>query len=133
MKTKLGVSVGILGAATYFLGLFSGYTVLALVVGYILLCEQDSWLRKTAVKALVISLCFSALYYVIDFLPSLLNLIDDLFGIFNRSFYPSSVHSLFSFFKNCITILKEVVMIVLGILALGKKTINIAPIDKLVD
>ena len=43
MKTKLGVSVGILGAATYFLGLFSGYTVLALVVGYILLCEQDSW------------------------------------------------------------------------------------------
>lgn len=133
MKTKLGVSVGILGAATYFLGLFSGYTVLALVVGYILLCEQDSWLRKTAVKALVISLCFSALYYVIDLLPGLLNMIDDLFGIFGRSFYPSSVHSLFSFLERGVTLLKEVVMIVMGILALGKKTVNISPIDKLVD
>lgn len=133
MKTKLGLSVGFLAAITYFLGLFSGYTALILLVGYVLLCEEDSWLKKSVVKALVISLCFSVLYYVIDFIPTLLNLVDDIFGIFKSSFYPSSIYSLFDFFQNGLNIIKEIVMIILGIMALGKKTINIAPIDKLVD
>lgn len=133
MKTKLGLSVGFLGAATYFLGLFNGYTVLVLVVGYILLCEEDSWLRKSAVKALVISLVFSGLCYLIDIIPALLNLVDDIFGIFKSSFYPSSIHSLFSFFRNGLVMIKEIILIVFGLLAFGKKTIKIGIIDKLVE
>ena len=111
MKTKLGVSVGVLAAATFFLGLFGGYTALALLVGYILLFEQDSWLKKTAVKAIAIMLIFSAANYILDLIPSLLNMINNLLGIFGSYFYPNSIHSLFSFLKSGVTLLKEIIMI----------------------
>mgnify|MGYP006974627764 CR=1 FL=1 len=40
-KTKLGISVSLMAAAVYLLGLLSGYTVTILLVGYILLKEED--------------------------------------------------------------------------------------------
>lgn len=43
-KTRLGISVGMLGAAIYLTGLFSGYLVVVLMVGYVLLFEENSWL-----------------------------------------------------------------------------------------
>lgn len=132
-KTKLGLSIGMVGAATYFLGLFSGYTVLVLLVGYILLCEEDLWLRKTAVKALIIPLIFSGLYYVIDLLPTFLGSISDLLGIFKVSFYPSSIYSFFNLLKDGSIFIKEVLMILLGLLALKQKTIPIGPIDKMME
>ena len=51
MKTKLGISVGILAAATYLAALI-GITPLLLVAGYILIVEENDFLKKTAVKAL---------------------------------------------------------------------------------
>ena len=50
-KSKLGISVGLLAALLYFLGLLSGYLVTVLVAGYILVAESNLWLRKSAVKA----------------------------------------------------------------------------------
>ena len=49
MKSKLGVSVALLGALPFILSLFGGYTPMLLVVGYIFICEEDSWLKKTAI------------------------------------------------------------------------------------
>lgn len=133
MKTKLGVSVGILAAATYFLGFFSGYTVLTLLVGYILLFEQDSFLRKSAVKAMAISIIFSVVYALVGFIPNLMEILNDLIGIFGGYFYPSFISNAISFLQNMINLLEKVVMLILGVMAIGQKTINIAPIDKLVD
>ena len=42
-KTKLGISVGLLGAAIYFMGLFGGYLVAVLLAGYILMFEENEW------------------------------------------------------------------------------------------
>ena len=53
-KTKLGISVGLLGAAIYFTGLFSGYLVAVLLAGYVLMFEENEWLRKNAVKAVAL-------------------------------------------------------------------------------
>ncbi len=44
-KTKLGVSVALMGAALYFLGLFSGYVALIILAGYVLLMEENVWLK----------------------------------------------------------------------------------------
>ena len=52
-KAKLGISVGLLGAAIYFTSLFSGYLVPVILTGYVLLFEENDWLRKNAVKAMV--------------------------------------------------------------------------------
>lgn len=133
MKTKLGVSTGVLAAATFFLGLFGGYTAIILLVGYILLFEEDAWLKKTAVKALAIMLIFSAAYYIVDLIPGLLNMISNLFNVFKSNFYPSQLHSFFSFLKSGITLLKELLMIMLGFLALKQKTLNMKSVDNLMD
>lgn len=51
-KTKLGISVGLLGAIIYFTSLFgSSYLIAILLCGYILLVEDNPWLRKTSVKS----------------------------------------------------------------------------------
>lgn len=45
-KTKLGISTTLLAALAYFAGGFSGYLLLFLVAGYVLLKEEDEWLKK---------------------------------------------------------------------------------------
>ena len=39
-KTKLGISVGFLGAAVYFSGLFNGLLLIMIMVEYVLLDED---------------------------------------------------------------------------------------------
>ena len=48
-KTKLGLTVGLVGAGLYFLGLFS-FIPAFLLAAYVLLMEDNEWLKKTAVK-----------------------------------------------------------------------------------
>ena len=40
-KTKLGISVGMLGAVLYFMGIFSGYLLVAILAAYVLLYEEN--------------------------------------------------------------------------------------------
>lgn len=51
-KTKLGVSIGLLGAGIFAAALFGGYVATIVLAGYVLLMETNEWLRRAAVKAL---------------------------------------------------------------------------------
>lgn len=82
-KTKLGVSVAVLGAAMYFTGLFSGYIVAVVLAGYILLMEENEWLKKTAVKAVALMIAFSLLSTLLGLIPGVINFIDSIFIILN--------------------------------------------------
>ena len=57
-KTKLGISVGLLGAIFFFAGFFGGYLVTILMAGYILLVEDNAWLERVTVKGVVLMLFF---------------------------------------------------------------------------
>lgn len=59
-KTKLGISAGLLGAGLYFSGL-TGTLAVIVLAGYVLLREENPWLRRTAVKAVSIVLLMSIL------------------------------------------------------------------------
>lgn len=86
-KTRLGISVGLLGAAIYFMGLFSGYLLAVLLAGYVLLFEENSWLRKNAVKAMSVMAVFSLLITVLNLVPNAIGFINDVVSIFGGSFY----------------------------------------------
>ena len=133
MKTKLGISVTMLAAATYFLGFFSGYVVLALIAGYILLCETDENLKKSAVRAVVISLAFSLISAVIGFIPNLINVIDDLLRIFDESFSIEVISNIIIFINTVLGLLEKVIMLGLGLLALLNKTVKIPGLDDLIE
>ena len=59
-KAKIGVSVGALAAMVYFSGICGGLLVAAILTGYILIAESNLWLRRSAVKAIVLMIVFSA-------------------------------------------------------------------------
>lgn len=89
-KSKLGISVGLLGALLYIMGLINTLGLIVMV-GYVLLAEEDLWLKKTGVKALMISLGFSLL-------SILISSGDDVFGILNTILGWSRIPFLSSFY-----------------------------------
>lgn len=132
-KAKLGVSIGLLGAAAYFLTYFSGYLVAVLFAGYVLLCEEDEWLKKTCVQAIVLALGFDVLLRVIGLLPDLLAWIDSVVNVFNRTFNYSIVSRVLSVFTRAINLIETCVFLVLGCAAFKKVKIFIPGIDKMMD
>lgn len=132
-KTKLGISVGLLGAAVYFLGLLSGYTVTALLVGYILLREENEWLRKTAVKAISIMLLFSAGWTIVGLLPNAVEVIDYIVGIFHGRFHISFLSNLEAAIKMALSIIEDLLLLGLGIKALHQGTIAVPIVDRMIE
>ncbi len=132
-KTKLGISVGLLGAIMCFTGFFSGYLVAVILMGYILLFESNEWLRKTAVKVMVVMISFSALSALIGFIPDAIGLIDDVFGIFGGSFGIGFISSIVILVSSVLDILEKIILLLLGFKALSMGTFSIGPVDNIVD
>lgn len=132
-KTKLGVSVGLVGALAFLLTYFSGYLAAILLVGYVLLCEDSSWLKKVCVKAIFLAVCFDVLQRLIGFIPDLLGWVGTLVGLFEEEFNYGVVSSILSLITRPISIFEACLFLILGLMALKQKTINIPFIDKLLD
>lgn len=135
-KTKLGISVGLLGAILYFSGLFAGYFVTAAIVAYVLIREENEWLRKTAVKALVLAFFFPILQKVVGVLPDLIDLANDALNMVKLNFADKFFAFLlkpFSLLYSVVSIAHYVVFILLGVLALSEKSFKVPVIDSLID
>lgn len=132
-KTKLGISVGLLGAIVCFAALFSGYLAVFLLMGYILLFEENDWLKKTAVKAVMIMIAFSALGALIGFIPDAIGLIDSVVGLVGGHFSIGFVSGLVSLVNEALDILEKIIFLLLGFKAFSQGTVVVGPIDSIVD
>lgn len=131
-KTKLGISVGLLGAALYFTCFFGGYTAAIILAGYILLFEEDSWLKRTTVKGVALMFGFAILSSLIYLIPNAIGIIDSIFSIFGGNFYISFVSNIINVIMDVLTVIEKLLFIALGIKALKQETIEITVIDSLV-
>lgn len=134
-KTKLGISVGLLGALVFVSG-YTSLTVLALVGGYVLLKEENSTLKKYVVYAaalliafLAASMCISAIETVFDFLNfnSWMTSVDGLSTVYRV------ILALFETLTDILYIAEILVFGFLALMALAGKEIKIAFLDKLVE
>lgn len=132
-KTRLGISVGLLGAAVFFSCFFGGYTISIILAGYILLVEENAWLKKNAVKAVALMFGFSVLSAVINLIPNAINFIDDIFNIFGGNFYINFISNIINLIESALGIIEKVLFIVLGLKAFNQGTIKIPVIDSLVN
>ena len=132
-KTKLGVTVGLLGATVYFLGLFSGYLITVLLAAYILLFEENGWLKKSAVKSVVLLIAFSLLSALIYLLPNIVDLFSSIVGIFGGHFYPEFLSHLVNVIGTAMNIVQKILFIGLGIKAFNQGDIKIPAVDKLIE
>ena len=133
MKTKLGISVALLGAFTYFSGLISGYTVQLLIVGYILIYEKDTLLKRTAVKSIVICVSFSLLSAFIKFIPDMLDMITALAGLFDQALNMTKVTNAILFITKALEIFRSLLLISFGIFALKNQSVSIGFFDRIID
>lgn len=132
-KSKLGISVALIGAALYFLGLFSGYFAIVLLAGYVLLMEENVWLKKTAVKSVALLMLFSLILSVVGLIPSLINFIDDIWNIIGRSFSIRFLTNIINMLRSGISLVQTVLFLILGLKALNQGTIPVPIIDKMVE
>ena len=132
-KTKLGISVGLFGALLYAIGLWGGYFLTIAAVAYVLIREESAWLKQTAVKALVLTFLFPLISVAIGVIPDLVGLVQSVMNLFDEFFSMEVVLEIEAILRSILNILEYVVFILLGVMALGKKTIRVPLVDSLVE
>ena len=133
MKAKLGVSVGLLGAGIYLAAIFGGLTPVILMAGYVLLFEENEWLKKSAVKAIAIVLTFAFFVTVINLIPDLLRWIATLVSVFKGTFNYNVLSSIISVITQAIEIIRTCLFLLLGAKALNQGTVAVPVVDKLIN
>ena len=131
-KTKLGISVGLLGAAIYFLGLVGGYVITGLLVGYVLLFEENIWLKKLAVKVVALMLLFSILESAVGLIPGTVDFVNSIFYVFDGEFTLTALTRIVLVIKRALTLTQTVLFLMLGFKSLSQGSIRISMIDNLV-
>ncbi|MFV0400495.1 MAG: hypothetical protein ACK5LX_07740 [Oscillospiraceae bacterium] len=133
-KTKLGLSVGLMAALLYFSGLLN-VLVVFLIGGYILLREDNAWLRRAAVKGMLVVALFAVA-------TSLVGILGDLFSIISsflnglpgdRYFNLRFPLGLDSILRYAIAIIRCILLTILGVSALNKKDFTAGPVDGMID
>ena len=132
-KTKLGISVGMLGAGLYFMGLFSGYMVTVLLAGYVLLCEENEWLKKAAVKAITVMVLFSFVSAIINLIPNAMSFIDSIVSMFGGNFYIAFISNLINAVVTALNVIEKLLLLGLGVKALNQGTIAVPVVDGLIN
>jgi hypothetical protein len=121
VKSKLGISCQLFGALLYFMGLIN-VLGLVLLAGYILLFEENKWLKKTAVKATAIVVIFALAGVAVGFLDNIFSAINSMFR-----YTPSGISWLFkidSLLSNLIYAAEKVILVVFGFMTLTLSNLN---------
>ena len=129
-KTKLGLTVGALGALTYLAGFFSGYMVMILLVGYILLLEENVWLKRTAVKAITLMVMCSFCISVLNLIPDVISFISSIAVVFDGEFRIAKLTQIISVLTSAVSLGQKLLFLALGLKALSQGTIVIPFLDK---
>lgn len=132
-KANLGISVTLFGAGICLMGLFSNYTVMLLLLGYVLLKEESEWLKKTVLKVLAIMMAFSFASVLVNLIPSGLNVLNDFLGIFGGYWSMSAIRGIFNTVDSILVFVERILFICLSIKAFKQETIAVPFVDKLLE
>ena len=127
-KAKLGISVGLLGAAIYLTALSGSLLGLLVLAGYVLLVEDNQWLRLSAVKAVAVYLFFTFVIQAVGYVPDVLGII----SVFNAYISVPVLNDIVTLVKDLIYLAEKIFLMVLGVKALNQGTVAVPFVDKLV-
>jgi uncharacterized membrane protein len=114
-------------------GMFAGYTVAIIVAGYILIAEDNLWLKRTAVKIITLMLTFTVLSAVIGFIPQVWGIFESFIGIFFEYFYVNFIHRIFDFLDNILSLVRLLVFALISYKAFRQESIKIPFVDSFVE
>lgn len=132
MKTKLGISFGLAGAALFFLYVFGSTLILVGLALYVLTQEENPWLKHCALKAVALACFFTMIQTLVGLIPSGFSLLNNTLGFLSMSTIDTGkMYSLTQFCINLVDFVQKILFILMGFKALNLQTIAIAPIDNL--
>ena len=132
-RTTFGVSVGMLGAALYFMGIFNGYLLVVLLAAYVLLYEENGWLKQSAVRAVAVLVVFSFGVTVIKLVPDVMYLIDGIAAIFGGQFQIAMISNIVNVLVSALNLIEKLLLLCLGVKALKQESIFVPVIDNLLN
>lgn len=132
-KTKLGISTNMLAFVAIFVSLWGGFIPAILITGYVLIAENDMWLKKIVAKGFMILFFFTLLSALIGFLPNLLDFINAIFNLWGGYFSVGVLNSIINLINTILAIAEKVIMIITAFLALGGKWFRIGFVDKFIE
>jgi hypothetical protein len=132
MKTKLGISAELFGAALYFIGLIS-IIPLVLMAGYVLIVEDNDWLKKTAVKAVAVVIFFAILSSVVGLVGNSTSLLSDIASLFKGTINLSWLNRFLSICRTAISLVQALFLLLLGLKALKQGDVKLGSVDKVIE
>lgn len=132
LKTKLGISIALVGAAMYFLGAIS-FTPAVLLAGYVLIVEQNEWLKRQAAKMIGVVVVFGLLSIAVGWIDDVVYMLGIIVRWFSKDTYLSVPANLTTLCQYIITLAKEVFLLMMGFMALGMKNVKLGVVDKQLD
>ena len=127
-RTRLGITVGMLGAAIYVSALISP-VVLGLLAIYVLFLEENHWLKASAIKAVICYLGFFVVFQVIDGINYFLSIINRMMSMvhwYPDLSFPGSI-------TDALSICRIVSFLVVAFGALKMRDLRIDRIDEFVE
>ncbi len=132
LKTKLGISIALVGAALYFLGALS-FIPAVLLAGYVLIAEENEWVKRQAARMIGVVLLFGLLSIAVGWIDDAVSILNVIVRWFNDEVYLTVPANLTSLCHYIISLAEEILLLVMGFMALGMKSIKFPFVDKLLD
>ena len=130
-KTKLGISVALMGAGLYFLGIFS-FIPAFLLAAYVLLREESAWLKRNAIRMVIIVTGFYILHTGVDMLQEIWGVVNGILGwipFLHLHFnFPLNLDSIANYI---ISFIENLVLLMSGFKALSGDMVKVSFADKL--
>ena len=105
---------------------------LLVLAGYVLLVEDNQWLRLSAVKAVAVYLFFTFVIQAVGYVPDVLGIISDAGNLFNAYISVPVLNDIVTLVKDLIYLAEKIFLMVLGVKALNQGTVAVPFVDKLV-
>lgn len=131
-KTRLGISVGLFGAALYFMGLLNIIPLL-MMAGYVLLFEENEWLKKTAVKAVAVVVFFSILSSIIGLVGNSSSFLNDVVVLFKGTLDIAWLNRILSICRTVISFVQTLFLLMFGFKALNQGSVKFGSVDKIIN
>lgn len=133
-KTKLGIPVTLAAVAMCLLGWFGGLVIAGIFAGYILLQEENTSLRRLAVKVLAVMFLFSTVSYLLGLPNDVMHVLYSLLNVVGiDGIYVEFVSELTNFLSNVWSLLRTVVFLLMAANVASGKDFKIPVVDNLLD
>ena len=140
MKTKLGISAGLIVAGIYLSFVLNLPLAAVIIAGYVLIAESNEWLRRNALKAIILYFGALIICAIINFIPALIVTLTSMFKTDLQSLIDVStaqntltLSGILYGISGLIDLVMKVLFLILAIMAVKQGSASLGGIDKFVD